>query len=428
MLATLLQTSAAASAAAIVMLIVFLGTKKIKLPELLFILYPLKFAILGLSGGNIAINVIIDIMGIAGLLAATTEIWLSPRLKFNEYTILVASFIILLISEAVAIVQGESSLMTFLSTIRLAGFPLLMLIILGKYLECNPHRLAKVIELLIVGIATSSMVALVNYFFTVYDWSGIQGFAPYLHYLGDGKFLDGRFLFGNYLPRLNLFQGGASGSLAGLLPLYTLILFNDRRFLKNKVLVFLAVLTCCLLTMSYTMFLAFLIVWLILSSRKEHQIVLALTLCFLIGTLGILTNAGSQFGAFILGYLLNIGSSVFDGLTDALNLSDFLWGGPNSITSSFGHHENEILGKTDNGIFRAYFDHGIFFFIALVGLLISIGKKLIQQRSQYVNAIGLSFIVVLLLSIHGLVIFKPIVTLMLATVMAMANLQTRGEQ
>jgi hypothetical protein len=410
-----------------VLVTIYVIYRNYRLTEIIFLVYPIKFILTGMDITNFYILLFLEFFIAAGLIHAAFKLTFKKHIVLNEYTLIAAMLFFAMLTDTIDLVRYNLSLVEYLVSVKSFAIPLFLLFVMSAYLEKYPQRLATVSSALITGLVISSSIAITNYFMFFYEGSGVQAYAPYLQYMGDGMFIDGRNVFGEYLPRLNLLYGGAIGSLAGIQALFALLIFLTNINNFSKVLVVSLILISSIATISYSLLAACLIMASVL-------IYIRISLNFFLKNIMIILIAlfiiGIQFSSnnSLFDYIVNLVGFLTSYLASFVSFDIFLIGTHNYVPSSLYAYNSFPVGPIDIGIVRGLLDYGVFYFLSNILFYVFLFIKIFKVEQKGLKIIALSFLIVVLLSIHSNIMLKIPVTLMMVVLMGYVNMAIKAEK
>jgi hypothetical protein len=403
------------------LIFLFLFLVKLNPVEYIFFFLPAKYVLAGISGSLFYSGLVIELMLYMSILYILVKVNLNKISTISA--ILFGMVFFAFLGNIKDAIENNYELLTVLASIRSSLLPLITILLYIEYFAKYQERIIPVTKILIQGVIFVSIASVANYFFSIYNTIESQAVYPYLQYFGDNNFKDGRFIFGNYLPRLNLLYAGAIGSLAALQIIIVILAY---KYYSRSILLFSIVIVAVssFMTMSYSILLLCLFALLVYTTSQKK--IINRIIYFLIAMFGslILLNVSLSSGLTLMSYIINQISMLLYNLGDFLNPSVIIFGHVNYDGTSLVQH-NIDFGPKDIGIFRGFLDHGIFFFSLNLLLFFTVYKLILSVRDKFKFNVYFVFLLTLLFSQHGNLLIKPIGSLFFIIIISNIYLSIR---
>jgi hypothetical protein len=392
-----------------------------------FYLYPFMFLIRAQSPENILLIILPDIVTCSVIFLHFMTQKISTKNLSLLFLLFILSFIVFLIN-----VYHTGFLSYSFVIFRQYVLPLIFLFVFinSASRSINIHEDALFISIQCFSI--TALLAILNTMGVIFIPRSIEALFPVLGFLDDGNDINtlGRTFFGMFMPRLNLYLGGALGSAAAISFILGIVaLFH----VKNKIwwfpkLLALPLLLAALATLSMSIIFAFVGYYFAFYICRKQNIqknflkyVLLIVICLLLFTVSFIEiSAASYFVDFIFYELIHYLSKL-----DFLEI--FFGVGPRITSSGFYFLPEKFI--IDVGIFRVFVESGIFAFIVFLVILVYFflrGYRASRYKDITEVRPYLAIFIVFMLSVHAnMALLPPFYPLFCAVCLGMLS---RAEQ
>lgn len=380
--------------------------------EIPFIIFPFSQVIRANNETSLLLTLTPEITAIIGIILFlfTNKIYIQ---KIHRSIIFGIAYMFLVV--AIIMYHAHSTPVQLMADLRRFVFPIsfiIFIILISK----NHNILRKSFVLLIISFSTLSLLALLNYYLTIFN-SNLLSLSPYIDYNYEtSSFSDGRTLFGQYLPRMSLLLPGMIGSVAGVYVALSIYAYLTIRH-KVKYVAIGFMTAAAFMTLSVTpviiVSIFFAINLLIRKDRLSTAIYVMIYMLLITGIMILYVESSWMF-RYAISHVTNSMINIYNDIS-----LSFIFGyGPSGRIEGVGINSNQ-MGSIDIGLFRVLYDFGIIAFIFIIGLIFNCIKSLkIKDLKLNQNVAYLIVVISCIIGIHGPVAITSPVFLVFSLVLA----------